>query len=123
MRSFVLCAVLLSAPLGGALAPVMAQAQTPAVSPAEAALRQTISDLQAGAPRYETMSPELADVVKAQAAAMTQLADLGAVKTVTRVGEGTEPYLFTVAFETGAVLKWAINFDSAGIINGLSVTQ
>jgi len=122
MRSRVLCAVLLVAPVGVIAAPALAQATTPAVTP-EAVLRQTISDLQAGAPRYETMSPELAAVVKAQAATMIQLADLGPVATIVRVGEGTEPYLFTVAFESGATLKWAISFDGAGIINGLSVSQ
>jgi hypothetical protein len=118
MRTLVLCAALIAAPLSAAALPTLAQAASPVAdaAQAEAVLRQTIADFQAGKPRYETMSPELAALAKQQEAGMAQLTSLGPVASVTRQGDATEPYVFAVVFEKGVALTWRIQFDDQGAI-------
>ncbi|MBX3479613.1 MAG: hypothetical protein KF842_04380 [Caulobacter sp.] len=125
MRTLVLCAVLLAAPLVTISTPALAETAgaTQDAAPAEAALRKTIADFQAGKPDYATMSPELAEAVRPQEAAMAQLAPLGAITQVTRIGDSVAPYRFAVTFEAGVTLNWVINLDGQGLIDGLFVTQ
>jgi hypothetical protein len=123
MRTLALCAALIAAPLSAAVLPTLALAASPATdaSLAEATLRQTITDFQAGAPRYDTMSPDLAAAVKAQEAGMAQLTPLGPVAKVERQGDGAAPFVFAVTFQAGVALTWTISLDEAGKITGLTV--
>lgn len=125
MRALVLCAALFAAPLTQIAAPALAATAeaTQDAGRAEAALRKTIADFQAGKPDYAAMSPELAAAVRPQEAAMAQLAPLGAITAVSRVGEGDAPYRFAVTFEAGVTLNWSISLDDKGLINGIYVTQ
>ena len=124
-------AALAAAALLAAATPAFAQtaAATPSTAPtpgavkAEPLLRSTIADLQAGKPRLETMSPELAQAVKDQSAMQSQLASLGPVKAVVFLEEKGGADVFAVAFETGITLNWIIALDDSGKIIGLRVTQ
>lgn len=124
MRSLALCTLLLAAPLSAAVIPAVAVAAAPAsAAEAEAVLRKTITEIQAGSPNYDSMSPELAAAVKAQTDASAQLAALGPVTAVERIGDSAAPYQFKVTFQAGIALTWAIGFDDKGTIIGLAVTQ
>lgn len=94
-----------------------------ALSPgdAEATLRATIADMQAGSPDYSYMTPALAEQMKAHAEAGQQLASLGPVTKVVPQRK-TDPYTFVVTFESGVVMNWSISFDSADRIDGLDAT-
>lgn len=88
---------------------------------AEALLKTTIADIQAGTPNYAGMSPELVAAMKAQAGATEQLKALGAAKTFARVGDGENPWTWAVTFETGMVLNWTIALAPDGTIIGLQI--
>ncbi|MFN3859232.1 MAG: hypothetical protein ACK4RV_15935 [Caulobacter sp.] len=124
MRSLVLAALIAAAPLSAAVVPTLAVAAAPAnATEAEAVLRTTITAIQAGSPNFDSMSPELAAAVKAQGDASAQLAALGPVTAVERIGDGSAPYQFKVTFQAGIALNWSIGFDDKGVIIGLAVTQ
>jgi|GEM_PF-3064356 len=89
---------------------------------AEALLKTTIADIQAGNPNYAGMSPDLVAAMKAQAGATEQLKALGAAKTFTRVGTTENPWTWAVTFEVGMTLNWTIALAPDGTITGLSVT-
>jgi hypothetical protein len=69
----------------------------------EAAIRRNIAELQAGEPRYDLMSTELAEATRAQLPGLkTMFANFGAVKSVTFKGvtqNGAD--IYTVDFEHG----------------------
>lgn len=90
---------------------------------AEHRLRDTIAALQAGAPDYETMGPELAQAVRDQSAAMTPtLAAMGALQSLTHIGEPVPgAHQFEATFASGATSIWTIRIDGTDIIQGLMV--
>lgn len=123
-----LAAFAAAALMAASAAPAFAQTApattpTPGAVKAEPVLRSTIADLQAGKPKLETMSPELAEAVKAQSAMQAQLASLGPVKGVVFLEEKDGADVFAVAFEAGITLNWIIALDAGGKIIGLRVTQ
>ncbi len=114
---------LLAAALASALvlAPLGALAAPASTTQAELTLKKTIADIQAGKPDYDRMVPELAAAMKAQPAVQQQLAALGPARTFTRVGDGENPWVWDVAFESGMVLNWTISINDDGVISGLFV--
>ena len=111
----ILAALAIAAALGAASP---AFAETPAQ--AEATLRTTIAAIQAGSPNFDIMVPELVDAIKKAPNASAQLAALGPVTAVTANSE-TDPFLYTVTFQNGAVLNWMLSFNAEGQIAGLQV--
>lgn len=114
--------VLAIAPL--AAAPALAEtaaAAAPTTASAQALLKKTITDIQAGSPDYAGMSLELGAAMQAQAGASAQLKALGAPTTFTRVGTGENPWVWGVTFEAGVTLNWTIVIGPDGKIVGLQV--
>lgn len=85
---------------------------------AEATLRATIADLQAGNPDFSSMTPAIGESVRSHPEAGQQLAALGPATKVVAVGR-TNPFSFVVTFESGVVMTWTISFDDADRINRL----
>lgn len=114
---------ILAAALAGALAmaPLAAFAAPATTTQAEITLKKTIADLQAGKPDFDHMVPELVEGIKAQPTVQQQLASLGPAKTFTRVGDGENPWVWDVAFESGMTLTWTIAINDDGVISGLFV--
>jgi hypothetical protein len=87
----------------------------------EAAIRQDIADLLAGTPRYDQMSPGLANATRQQLAHLTPLlTGLGALKSVEFMGveqNGADSY--HVEFEHGAT-EWRIIMAPDGKIDSLN---
>jgi hypothetical protein len=83
----------------------------------EPVLRRLIADAAQGRIDYRTMTPQLADAIRAQAAtAQSELTALGRLKSVTLEAtdrSGAEYY--RTDFENGA-LEWALAFDPQGLI-------
>ncbi len=93
-------------------------AETP--EQAEATLRTTIAAIQSGNPNFEIMVPELIAAIKNVPDVSGQLASLGPVTAVVATSQA-DPFTYDVTFQNGAVLKWALSFDDAGMIDGLTV--
>lgn len=89
---------------------------------AEHVLRDTIVALQAGAPDYDRMVPELAEAVRAQSDQMTPaLAGLGEIQSIEHQAEpqpGAHEFLVTFA---GGPTTWTIAVDGDNRIAGLFV--
>jgi CubicO group peptidase (beta-lactamase class C family) len=87
---------------------------------AEAAIRQNIADILAGQPKYDRMSPGLADVTRQQLPQLeTIFANLGAIKSVTfkRVDKnGADVY--DIEFEHGST-EWQIIMAPDGTIDSV----
>lgn len=115
--------VLTAAPLAATPALAQTAAAAPTTASAEALLKKTIADIQAGKPDYANMGPELAAAMKAQEAAMAPLKGLGAAKTFVRVGATENPWTWAVTFEAGVTLNWTIVIAPDGKITGLQVQQ
>jgi hypothetical protein len=83
----------------------------------EAALRRDIEELRLGQPKYELMSPALADTTRQQLPQLKAiLAELGAVQSVTFKGVGPGGAdIYEVKFEHGST-EWRIMLDSDGKI-------
>ncbi|MES1258828.1 MAG: DUF3471 domain-containing protein, partial [Acidobacteriota bacterium] len=81
----------------------------------EAALRRNIEELRLGQPKYELMSPGLADVTRQQLPQLTALmAQMGAVESVAFKGVGPGGAdIYEVKFEHGST-EWRIMLDSEG---------
>jgi hypothetical protein len=118
-----LAGALALAPLAAAPAFAQTAAAAPTTASAEALLKKTIADIQAGTPDYAKMSPELGAAMKAQAGATEQLKALGKPTTFTRVGDSENPWVWGVAFEAGITLNWTIQIAPDGTIVGLQVQQ
>jgi D-alanyl-D-alanine-carboxypeptidase/D-alanyl-D-alanine-endopeptidase len=90
--------------------------QTPAPG-SEAALRRDIEELGLGQPKYELMSPGLADATRQQLPQIKALlADLGAIQSVTFKGVGPGGAdIYEVKFEHGST-EWRIMLESDGKI-------
>ncbi len=106
-----------------ARAQIAAAIPQPTTAQAEAKLRQTVTDIQNGRPDYESMTPALAEAVRATQPSITpQLASLGLPTTFTRVGAGENPWIWDVAFEKGMTLTWTISLAPGGqTLTGLFV--
>jgi len=111
----ILAALAVAAALGAASP---AFAETPAE--AEATLRTTIAAIQSGSPNFEIMVPELVEAIKKMPDAPAQLAALGPVTAVTATTD-TDPFMYNVTFQNGAVLNWMLSFNADGKIAGLQV--
>jgi CubicO group peptidase (beta-lactamase class C family) len=87
----------------------------------EAAIRRNIADLQAGEPKYDLMSTNLAQATRAQLPGLkTTFAKFGAVKSVTFKGvteNGAD--IYTVEFEHGST-EWHIVMAPDGKIENLN---
>lgn len=90
---------------------------------AEHRLRDTIAALQAGTVDYDTMGPELAEAVRAQAASMQPtLASWGDLQTLEHLGQPVEgAHQFGATFTNGQTSVWTIRIDETDIIQGLMV--
>ncbi len=86
----------------------------------EAALRRDIDELQRGEPKYELMSPGLADVTRRQLPQLkATLIQLGAVQSVAFKGVGPGGAdIYEVKFEHGST-EWRITLESNGKIAGV----
>jgi serine-type D-Ala-D-Ala carboxypeptidase/endopeptidase len=86
----------------------------------EAALRRDIDELQRGEPKYEMMSPGLADVTRRQLPQLkATLIQLGAVQSVAFKGVGPGGAdIYEVKFEHGST-EWRITLESDGKIAGV----
>lgn len=87
---------------------------------AEAAIRQNIADILAGQPKYDRMSPGLANVTRQQLPQLKSIfADLGAIKSVTfkRV-EKNGADVYDIEFEHGST-EWQISIAPDGTIDRL----
>jgi hypothetical protein len=116
-----LAGALLLAPLAADPALAETAAAAPTTASAEALLKKTITDIQAGTPDYAGMSPELVAAMQAQAGASAQLKALGAPTAFTRVGDSENPWVWGVTFEAGVTLNWTIVIGPDGKIVGLQV--
>lgn len=105
------------APLPAPAAPTTAQA--PDVARSEAALRDFIAAVQAGAIDYSVFSDNLAQQIRAQSAQVTPLIQgFGAVRTVEHKGNENGADLFVVTFANQAT-DWIIGFDDDNQIAAL----
>jgi hypothetical protein len=111
----ILAALAVAAALGAA---GPAFAETP--EQAEATLRTTIAAIQSGSPNFDIMVPELVEAIKKLPDAPAQLAALGPVTAVSSTTQ-SDPFMYNVTFQNGAVLHWVLSFNDAGLIDGLQV--
>jgi hypothetical protein len=83
----------------------------------EPVLRQLIADATQGKIDYRTMTPQLADAVRAQAAtAQAELSALGPLKSVIlEHGDRSGSEFYRTDFENGA-LEWALSVNEQGLI-------
>ena len=83
----------------------------------EPMLRQLIADAAQGRIDYRTMTPMLADAVRAQAAtAQSELSALGPLKSVIlEHGDRSGSEFYRTDFENGA-LEWALSVNEEGLI-------
>jgi D-alanyl-D-alanine-carboxypeptidase/D-alanyl-D-alanine-endopeptidase len=87
----------------------------------EAAIRSNIEGIRTGEPKYETMTPAMADVTRQQLPQLKAfITQLGAVESMTfkSVGPGGAD-VFEVKFERGST-EWRIILDGDGKIAGAS---
>jgi CubicO group peptidase (beta-lactamase class C family) len=87
---------------------------------AEKALRRNIEELRAGEPKYDLMSPGLADVTRQQLPRLQKMMqEFGAIESVTFKGAaGNRTDIFEVKFEHGTT-EWRITMETAEKIAGL----
>jgi CubicO group peptidase (beta-lactamase class C family) len=87
----------------------------------EAAVRRNIDELRLGEPKYELMSPGLADVTRQQLPQLkTSITQLGAVESMAFKGVGPGGAdIYEVKFEHG-LTEWRIMLDSDGKISSVS---
>jgi hypothetical protein len=89
------------------------------VAAAETALKATIAAMQAGAPNYDAMTPDLAAKVREQAANMAPLVQsFGALNGVSHVATQNGAELFLVMF-ANAPTQWIIGLSQEGKIGVL----
>lgn len=127
MRTLLFAAALVLAPAATAFAHPghdhgahAAQTETSAETTAEeTALRATIAAMQAGAPNYDDMVPELAEAVRAQEPMVTpMIRGFGALQAIEHQGAVQGAQHYRVTFENAAT-EWFIALDEAGKIAGL----
>lgn len=105
------------ASLAASLMVALTSQAAPALGDHDAMLGRLIRDAAQGHVQYQTMTPQLADAVRPQAAiTQSELTALGPLKAVTfqsRDATGAEYY--RTDFERGA-LEWAFSVDPQGLI-------
>lgn len=90
-----------------------------AVDAHKAVLTKAIADLKAGAPDYESMTPQLAEALRPQQAGLTdKLVQLGDVKSIEFVAARQTALKFRVTFAEGAT-DWFIVMNADGKIETL----
>ena len=101
-----------------ALAFALAVQAAPAANAHEMILRRLISDAAQGQIQYESMTPDLAQAVRPQAAiAQSELTALGALRSVTfKSVNSIGQELYRTDFEHGA-LEWAFSVNHEGLID------
>ena len=83
----------------------------------QALLQTVIEGLQLGKPDFTQMEPALQQAIRQQG--MAALQQLGALKTITFLGEQNGNGIYEVEFQNGATL-WALRLSANGKIAGLS---
>jgi DNA-binding transcriptional MerR regulator len=89
----------------------------------EAALRRLLEGIRAGAPPYEEMSPEFAQIIRSRLSQVQPLAAyLGEIQSIEFQGVGSQGWdVYDVHRERGSA-RWRIAFSSSGkILGGLGV--
>ncbi len=133
LSDLAMAAVAVSAAFVALSTPAFAQATDPAALPSEQpagpdasviaaheqVLRKTIGDLKASKPDYDSMVPQLADIVRANLDPIAgKLNELGALQTLTFAGTQQQALKFKATFANGET-TWFIVIDPAGKIAGL----
>ena len=128
-----MAAVAVSAALVALSTPVFAQPTDPAALPSEQpagpdaaaiaaheqVLRKTIGDLKASKPDYDSMVPQLADIVRTNLDPIAgKLNELGALQTLTFAGTQQQALKFKATFANGET-TWFIVINPEGKIAGL----
>lgn len=121
MKPILFAAALMLAPAAALAQPGhdhAAHAQAEATAE-ETALRGAIAAMQAGAPNYDDMVPELAQAMRAQEPVVTpMIRGFGALQAIEHQGAVQGAQHYRVTFEHGAT-EWFIALDEAGKIAGL----
>ena len=91
--------------------------RTTAQPGSEAALRRSVAELQAGAPRYELLSPGLAKLIREQLPEIqAEVAALGTLQSVSFVEVGAQDEdIYDVKFSKSELL-WSLLLDGEGKI-------
>jgi hypothetical protein len=133
LSDLAMAAVAVSAALVAFSTPAFAQPADPAALPSEQpagpeaaviaaheqALRKIIGDLKVNKPDYDSMVPQLADIVRANLDPIVgKLTELGALRTLTYAGTQQQALKFRATFANGET-TWFIVIDPAGKIAGL----
>lgn len=128
-----MAAVAVSAALVALSTPALAQPAGPAALPSEQpagpdasviaaheqSLRKTIGDLKAGRPDYDSMIPQLADIVRTNLDPIAaKLNELGALRTLTFAGTQQQALKFRATFANGET-TWFIVINPESKIAGL----
>lgn len=83
---------------------------------AEAALRRHIESVQSGAPNYDDMAPQVADVIRSQTGPLEVIAGLGEIRSIVFKGKGPQGgNIFDVETANG-VSEWRILLNAEGKI-------
>jgi hypothetical protein len=89
----------------------------------EAALRRLIEGLRTGEPRYDEMTPALAEATRQQLATLhVEIGDAGPVRTIGFVGVGNGGVDVYLVHHEQRPLYWRIGLDAAGAIATAWVT-
>lgn len=133
LSDLAMAAVAVSAAFVALSTPAFAQPTDPAALPSEQpagpdasviaaheqVLRKTIADLKASKPDYDSMVPQLADIVRANLDPIAgKLNELGALQSLTFAGTQQQALKFKATFANGET-TWFIVIDPAGKIAGL----
>lgn len=133
LSDLAMAAVAVSAALIAVSTPAAAQTADPAALPSEQPagpeasviaaheqiLRKTIGDLAASKPDYDSMIPQLADIVRTNLDPIAaKLGELGALQTLTYAGTQQQALKFRANFAKGET-TWFIVLTPEGKIAGL----
>jgi hypothetical protein len=102
-----------------AAAPAAPPAMTPNAEHAQAVIRAQIDQLSKGQLDASGMTAQMADAIKGQLPAVQDaLNKLGAVQSMTFLGEQQGADAFRVVFAKGPTI-WIVHFDAAGKVDGM----
>lgn len=83
---------------------------------AEAALRRHIESVQRGAPNYDDMAPQVADMIRSQPGPLEVIAGLGEIRAIVFKGKGPHGGNIFDVETTQGVSEWRILLDAEGKI-------
>jgi D-alanyl-D-alanine carboxypeptidase len=83
---------------------------------AEAALRRHIESVQRGAPNYDDMTPQVADMIRSQPAPLEIIAGLGEIRSIVFKGKGPQGGNIFDVETTKGVSEWRILLNPEGKI-------